>query len=280
MGKLLCLQLHERDPDCRVRAICCSYKERDSIRFDLGGIRLVGGKMVPAVDHHEWLEIVVVDNGDEKGLEEAFRGATTAVLCSAPHNSAVQDESGGSTIVLPEASSAVLMALQDRLVAEAKTALKTPSLQHIVLRSSMGLGTDTPEDLFEAMGGSLILEGPRRAEELLASDDNPCSTTVLRLGALTDDAGPIPLEFSTNDGMLISRGPEKIPLVSRADAARVLGHTALHGAPKGMKRCADVAWGARYNAFSIMIEEVKQDAIYQDLEGQLMIAATGSATMY
>lgn len=289
MGKLLALQLHERDSDCKVRAICTSGKERDSIRFDLGGIKLVAGKMVPAVSHDNWLDIVVVD--DAAALPEALEGTTTAVLCSAAHNQVVQEGMDGSISVRPPPPSQDKDSnIHYRLVAEVQAALDTPGMEHIVVRSSMGLGPDTPSHLADAMGGlAAILSGPQRAEALLLShsDDNPgISTTVLRLGALTDDAGPLPLEFAAaDDAMLISRAQglqaddsndiRSIPLISRSDAARVLCHTALVGSSpsKGISRTADVAWNVKYGAHSLGLEEVQSQAMYQDLEACLMKAA-------
>ena len=89
-------------------------------------------------------------------------------------------------------------------------------------------------------GRAATLETERRhrraAEDALRSAcGSKVGTTVVRLGALTDDAGGVPLEFGSGDRQLVDRvsgdsgdgvAASEPPLVSRNDAARLLSGSA------------------------------------------------------
>jgi len=155
------------------------------------------------------------------------------------------------------------------LLEEIDAASYSSSLEHVVLRSTMGLAVSeaaavyrmyskqTPvpvesildwEALTTAMGGEQAISGARNAErafrkmaEVRKKKNNnennnennekqqnikKCKYTILRLGALTDDAGMVPLVFGKNDSILIKTADDgttnnRPPILSRSDAARV-----------------------------------------------------------
>ena len=224
MGKALALQIREdaeltrmpRDSLPTIKAIVRSEAEATSVQCDLGGVTLIGGKVAPIP--LDWLETVVVEDveGDEgrKLLQEAFEGAGAAILCDASHNEMVwqnenndaitnQDDREVCSISVPASEN---KDLSQRLLAEIEAASHSSTLRHVVMRSSMGLFVDTSSEAAQAMGGEAALAGPRKAEEALRSTG--LDHTILRLGALTDDAGMIPLIFGIEDSILEKRNHE------------------------------------------------------------------------
>merc|ERR1712238_53615 len=150
------------------------------------------------------------------------------------------------------------------------------SLEHVILRSTMGLAVSKAAAVYRmyvkqssgvggipvesvldwdalttAMGGEAAISGARNAERAFRkmaeerntnnNDDDDteqnkdhekqqpmkkCKYTILRLGALTDDAGMVPLVFGKDDSLLIKTADDgttnhRPPILSRADAARI-----------------------------------------------------------
>jgi len=286
MGKLLALQIHEdsqnnnniNNPPPTIRAIVRSQAEALSVQCDLGGIKLDGGKVTPIP--LDWLETIVVEDitneGDRALLNEAFEGASVSILCDASHNEIVwdseEDSSGGerSRIIVPAAES---RDLSERLLAEIDAASTHGTLlRHVVLRSSMGLAVGATSEAGLAMGGDSALDGPAKAESALKSTNLP--HTILRLGALTDDAGMVPLIFGVDDSILRKRmdngeGTMRPPIVSRADAARVSTFLLREGGVfKGMT--IDCSWHPKFGRNSVGTEEAVQSAGRQDLKRDIL----------
>jgi len=183
------------------------------------------------------------------------------------------DCSGGYSLIVPAQEKTE--ALSRGLLEEIDAASYSSSLEHVILRSTMGLAVSKaaavyrmyvkqnsavggiPVDsvldwdaLATAMGGEAAISGARNAERAfrkMAAErknqydeqeqnkkdpDNEnqrmkkCKYTILRLGALTDDAGMVPLVFGKNDSILIKTADDgtthnRPPILSRADAARI-----------------------------------------------------------
>lgn len=84
--------------------------------------------------------------------------------------------------------------------------------------------SDTAEQALARMGGVAAIAAQADAEMALRSRcaQRAISYTVLRLGALVDSAGGVPLSFGTSDALLVDRleaGDKEPPLISRNDAA-------------------------------------------------------------
>jgi len=276
MGKLLALQIKE-DAEIAgrevpmIRAIVRSEAEASSVQCDLGGMTMVGGKVAPIPV--SWLETVVVDDIEPGGgkLYVAFQGANTAILCDASHNEIVwggNNPSGGfCSISVPAAES---MDLSKRLLAEIDAASSSPTLRHVVLRSSMGLAAGSDSDAGITMGGGAALNGPLKAEKALRS--STLDFTILRLGALTDDAGMVPLIFGTDDSILLKRldstTTRRPPIISRADAARI--STFLVRETKAFVGVTiDCSWHPKFGRSSVGTEEATSAAARQDLKKEI-----------
>ena len=324
MGKLLALQLHE-DPELiqdgytTVRAVCRSDDEAWAIACDLGGIVLREGQPHPIPC--AWLETVVIDDArlqnssdTTEALNQVFADATAAVLCDASHNELEWQDgnhrSGTNDFRVRVPSSEVLKnsELSSRLLKEIAAAATSNTLQRIIVRSSMGCGLeksheDQHEDtLYDMMGGDVALTGPKLAElqttKLFAQQNehenehndtiNPGqSCVILRLGALTDDAGMVPLIFdgTGKDVLLQQRSGQsnsnsdttttpmlRPPILSRADAARV--SVALVKAPWFGPQFAIVecAWMHKYGRNSVGTEETVHHAQRQNLQAEILTA--------
>ena len=293
MGKALALQIREdaeltrmpRDSLPTIKAIVRSEAEAASVKCDLGGVTLIGGKVAPIP--LDWLETVVVEDveGDEgrKLLQEAFEGAGAAILCDASHNEMVwQNENNDAAITNQDDREVCSISvpasenkdLSQRLLAEIEAASHSSTLRHVVMRSSMGLFVDASSEAAQAMGGEAALAGPRKAEEALRSTG--LDHTILRLGALTDDAGMIPLIFGIEDSILEKRmdstTTRRPPILSRSDAARVstfLLREALDSSCfKGLT--IDCSWHPKYGRSSVGSEEAVNAAGRQDLKRGIM----------
>jgi len=279
MGKLLALQIHEDSKlsgttPPTIRAIVRSNAEALSVQCDLGGMKMAGGEVKPIP--LDWLETIVVkdinDAADLAKLNKAFTGAHASILCDASHNEMVwnDDEGDACSIIVPAAES---RDLSERLLAEIDAAASSgTSLRHIVMRSSMGLAVGTSSEAGMAMGGVAALDGPRKAEEALRSTS--LDYTILRLGALTDDAGMVPLMFGVDDSILRKRmdngeGTRRPPIVSRADAARVSTFL-LREANSFKGMTIDCSWHPKFGRNSVGTEEAIHAAGRQDLKRDIL----------
>ena len=338
MGKLLALQIHEdpdliQDGYTKVRAVCRSDEEAIAICCDLGGIVLRDGQ--PHAIPCDWLETVVIsdqaleDVDDEDDvthrLNAVFADATAAVLCDASHNE-LEWQDGGSKdsngtqdfrVRVPSSEIVKNSELSSRLLKEIAAAATSNTLQRIIVRSSMGCGLEKSHEdqnddtLYDMMGGDVALTGPKLAElqttKLFAQPNdfeqndtmNPGqSCVILRLGALTDDAGMVPLMFdgTGKDVLLQQRNGRNSnsdttttsvsasssattttpmlhpPILSRADAARV--SVALVKAPWFGPQFAIVecAWMHKYGRNSVGTEETVQHAQRQNLQAEILTA--------
>ena len=93
--------------------------------------------------------------------------------------------------------------------------------------------------------------------------------TTLRLGALIDSAGGVPLAFGEGDSLLVEslsteRGSEP-PLISRNDAARLVVETLCSGLPRLGGATVDAAWAHKWSLSSAGTEEAARTAARQDL---------------
>lgn len=282
MGKVLALQIREdaqiagvpAEELPRIRAVVRSEAEAASVACDLGGMTLIGGEASPV--KLDWLEIIIVEDiEEERGREmllAAFEGADGAILCDASHNEMVwsNDGTNGSgeeevcSISVPAAES---KDLSKRLLAEIDAASSSSTLRHVVMRSSMGLSPGVSEEAAAAMGGEAALAGPRKAEKALRSSG--INHTILRLGALTDDAGMIPLLFGMNDAILERRidstTTRRPPILSRSDAARVAIFLLKEASSMFRDLTVDCSWHPKYGRSSVGSEEAVNAACRQDL---------------
>jgi len=305
MGKLLASQIregallygdnHDSPTPVKIRAVVRSDEEAKSVLCDLAGMVTRDG--ITSHRETDWLETVVIGDisleENVNRLEKVFDGATGAVLCDASHNELVQSEEDGKwSLRVPGIES---KEHSNRLSAEIDAATKSKSLEHVILRSSMGLflnkrGLDfewSPSqkeviiEAVKAMGGDEALLGPRRAEEALESSGLDFS--ILRLGALTDDAGMIPLAFGTDDSLLVQwiegQKTRRPPVLSRADAARIASFMLRERKLFMKKRLViDCAWLPKWGSSSVGTEEALIAASKQDLIGDINSACSRKTT--
>mmetsp|Transcript_24372 Transcript_24372/g.48525 ORF Transcript_24372/g.48525 Transcript_24372/m.48525 type:complete len:336 (-) Transcript_24372:35-1042(-) len=297
MGKLLASQIREGaslykdapanadgSPLVKIRAVVRTEEEAMSITCDLAGMTLRNGKT--SYNKCDWLETVVVGDvlleENARLLVEAFEGATGAILCDASHNELIQMDDGKWSLRIPANEN---KEISDRLLEEIKAATKSKSLEHVVLRSSMGLflsGSDISSyegdeamvlEAVKVMGGDEALLGPRRAEHALRASD--LDFTILRLGALTDDAGMVPIVFGKDDSLLLKRiegqNTRRPPMLSRADAARVAASVLMERDFFAGKRLViDCAWAPSWGRSSAGTEEAVSAASRQDLKKAIL----------
>lgn len=307
MGKLLASQIHEGasryggkfddapSPPIKIRAVVRSEEEAKSVLCDLAGMVIVNG--ITSIKSCDWLETIVIGDvslEENAGLlEEAFDGATYAVLCDASHNELVRSSTDGKWSMRVPAKENEDLSF--RIMREIEAAAKCKSLEHVVLRSSMGLfltDSDSKSDgaertvldeAIQIMGGRRALLGPSRAEEALRA--SKLDYTILRLGALTDDAGMIPLIFGTEDALLLKRmegtTTRRPPMLSRADAARVAAFVLREKKSFEKKRLVvDCAWGPKWGRSSVGTEEAFSAASRQDLTGDILSACVRDKVGY
>ena len=278
MGKALALQIREDavlsgttplEELPKIRAIVRSESEAMAVKCDLGGVKMEGGTMTPIP--LSWLETVVVEDCENMELlQSAFEGSGCAILCDASHNEIIwkddtnnKDGEGTCSISVPMAEN---NALSKRLLAEIEAASSCTTLRHVVLRSSMGLSVGVSKEAANSMGGEAALAGPREAEKALTASG--LDYTILRLGALTDDGGNVPLIFGVKDSILEKRldstTSQRPPILSRADAARACTFLLKErSAFKGL--IIDCAWHPKYGRSSVGSEEAVNAAGRQDL---------------
>ena len=101
------------------------------------------------------------------------------------------------------------------------------------------------------------------------ASDKGITFTTLRLGALIDSAGGVPLAFGEGDSLLVEslsteRGSEP-PLISRNDAARLVVETLCSGLPRLGGATVDAAWAHKWSLSSAGTEEAARTAARQDL---------------
>ena len=289
-----------------IRAVVRDENEATRLKIDLGGCVIKDKKAQPLVDTSAWLHVEVVEEGadEARGLAEALKGAATCVLCAAAH-AGFESVSGsdvpavvpgslararaessfshvaGINVRVPrnEAESAArrLLAEIDAVSIESKDA--STNLRHVILRSSMGVSTlesvkgatsvkDADVLALARMGGEESIRAISRAEDALqeACGDS-VGTTIVRLGALTDDAGGVPLAFGTHDSLLrelVNESAEP-PLVSRNDAARLLGEVVRRGLPALDHQVFDAAWSPKFGVVSAGTPETAATAARQDV---------------
>ena len=185
--------------------------------------------------------------------------------------------------------------------------------RHVLLRSSLGteslmtatamttaasqedLSQEAMEELKEEralasmaisrMGGASAIAAQADAEDMLRTrcDQREISYTILRLGALVDSAGGVPLAFGCRDAQLLEtlegdrQGSREPPLISRNDAARLVADIVSSGLADGFLDLAwttvDVAWEARGGMSSAGTEEAARMAARQDLVVDAVMAA-------
>jgi len=240
-------------PPLLIRAVVRSEEEEMSVKCDLGGMISKNGKFT--FKECNWLETVIVsDPATDQGrilLDTVFRDATCAVLCDASHNEIVETGIDEWSVRIPAVESENNSKnLSVRLMAEIQAASKSSSLEHVVLRSSMGLSSDSDSDAVTVMGGEDALVGARAAEASLRV--SKLDYTILRLGALTDDAGMVPLVFGRDDSLLLKQlddtSVQRPPILSRADAARVAAFILRKKEAFVKKRMVlDCAWAWKWN---------------------------------
>mmetsp|Transcript_8557 Transcript_8557/g.20927 ORF Transcript_8557/g.20927 Transcript_8557/m.20927 type:complete len:383 (+) Transcript_8557:117-1265(+) len=280
MGKALALQIREdailsgmpSEELPNIRAIVRSESEAMSVKCDLGGMKMEGGNMAPIA--LEWLETVVVEDIENaEALRSAFEGSGSAILCDASHNEIVWKDGDGTDNQDGEGTCSIYVPMREnndlskRLLAEIDAASSCPSLRRVILRSSMGLSSGVSKEAAEAMGGEAALAGPREAEKALKSSG--LEYTIIRLGALTDDGGNVPLIFGVNDAILEKRldstTSQRPPILSRADAARACTFLLREtSAFRGLT--IDCAWHPKFGRSSVGSEEAVNAAGRQDLK--------------
>ena len=301
----------------QIRAVVRSEQEAARLQLDLCGSVLRGGVLTPLLDMEKDLGIQICVCGDDAdeaaSLEAAFAGASCAVLLSAAH----ADFSSGSaplgapivpgSIEAAKAASrfagtAVNVAIPPvegaraarRLGAEIAAAAVSPQIRHVILRSSMGVASLEAEDAdaeedkegslaVGRMGGAAALAVQADAEAALRArcDQKGVAYTVLRLGALVDSAGGVPLAFGQGDQQLLDRAADddvnEPPLISRNDAARIVCHVAGEGLPSLGGATLDVAWQDRWGTTSAGTDETARAAARQDVMADAAAAVFGMA---
>ena len=291
MGMLLTALLHEgaSKEDLTVRAVVRTDAEATKLRCELFGMRLVNGSMVvnPEADSDEnaWLKPVVVGAGaGEEALRPLFDGATEAVLCSAAHTELVSDARNVVREYMVSVPEAEAEAQSSRLLAEIKACAASKTLEHVVLRSTMGVtcaarcdadACDIDESwAVERMGGGRAMAAAMEHEAAMKRTKVP--HTIVRLGALTDGAGNVPLAFGADDSLLLqSAGGSSPPYLSRTDAARVAvdvlrkakEYSSLNGAT------LECAWGYKWGRGSAGTDEAMQAVARQDIVVEALCAA-------
>lgn len=177
-----------------------------------------------------------------------------------------------------------------RLGAEIAAVTRASSMRHVVLRSSMGvcalestLGSGSADETEAAerlalastavtrMGGGATIAAQADAESALRTRCAGCGVdyTVLRLGALLDTAGDVPLAFGQSDDLLLERIADERanepPLISRNDAARLVVEVVRRGLPTLKGATIDAAWASKWGLSSAGTEEAARTATRQDV---------------
>ncbi|EOD20454.1 hypothetical protein EMIHUDRAFT_208306 [Emiliania huxleyi CCMP1516] len=213
------------------------------------------------------------DDGIETGRQYMARASSEYLAAVA--------ESGGSGVnvrVPPVAGAAA----NRRLGTEVAAAASASGMRHVVLRSSMGVAAlravsepsgggeavDGAAELAEAvtrMGGPAAIAAQADAEAALRTrcGQRGVSYTVLRLGALVDSSGGVPLAFGSGDRQLLER-------------ARLVVEVVRDGLPELADATVDVAWDDKWGMSSAGREEPARTASRQAL---VPAAARASVSM-
>ena len=131
------------------------------------------------------------------------------------------------------------------------------------------------------MGGAATIAAQADAEMALRTrcGQRGVASTVLRLGALVDSAGGVPLAFGEADAQLLERvfdeQAAEPPLISRNDAARLVVEVVRDGLPRLADSTVDVAWENKWGMSSAGSEETALRAARQ----QLVADAAGAVGM-
>ncbi len=273
MGTLASALIREEhdanDEPVIVRALVRSDSEATKLRCELLGMRILNGTALPARGDPPWLQPLVVGDDDEEALRSAFDGATAALFCSAAHTGVAVDASGEHTVSVPAEERA---RQSSRLLSEIGACAASKTVRAAVLRSTLGVSclARCAEEAADAdaawavarMGGAEALAAADVHEATLRASGVP--STIVRLGALTDDAGGIPLAFGADDDLLLqAAGGATPPYLSRADAARVAVRALRDEALRG--RTLECAWGWRWGRSSVGSDEARVATARQDL---------------
>ena len=148
-----------------------------------------------------------------------------------------------------------------------------------LVASGDGASSVTVEQALTRMGGVAAVAAQADAEAALRSRcaQSGAAFTILRLGALVDSAGGVPLSFGVGDTQLLERvvgGETEPPLISRNDAARLVVEVIIGGLPLLGGVVIDAAWGDKWGVNSAGTEEAARTAARQDV----ISAAVGAST--
>ena len=123
----------------------------------------------------------------------------------------------------------------------------------------------------------------RKLAEDNANLKRRCKHTILRLGALTDDPGMVPLVFGAGDDSIVMKTTDdgthhnRPPIISRSDAARMMAFLVLQdwdcddddddddSDSHSSLTILDCAWKPKYGRDSVGREETISAAGRQDL---------------
>lgn len=234
-------------------------------------------------------------NVDEPSVGSVFHRRASSAYAAALK--AAKNSSVGLNVRVPPLASA---AASRRLGAEIAAVATAPSMRHVVLRSSMGVaalnkvsgsaaGNDAEDEkrlalaAIKRMGGAMSIAGQADAEGALRArcKQSGASSTILRLGALVDSAGGVPLSFGKGDEQLLEGledGATEPPLISRNDAARLVVEVVCEGLPSLADATIDAAWGDKWGMSSAGCEEAARAASRQPLLEGAVLALQKSET--
>ena len=239
-----------------------------------------------------------LDDSSRLAVDQVVTGATFHRRASKAYAAALAAAlEDGVNVRVPPVTGATA---SRRLGAEVAAVAAAGSMRHVVLRSSMGVGalrtitgadktTDDEgvdeEELQMAsvaitrMGGAATIAAQADAESALRTRcaQGSASCTVLRLGALVDSAGGIPLSFGASDALLLERVADERakepPLISRNDAARLVAEIVCAGLPSLADATVDAAWDVKWGMSSAGREETARTAARQKLVAEAAAAA-------
>jgi len=121
------------------------------------------------------------------------------------------------------------------------------------------------------MGGAAVIAVGADAKTALKKqcEQRGIFYMVMRLGALVDSAGGVPLAFGGDNALLLERvgdGMPEPPLIARNDAARLVVDVVSSGPAANLSGAVvDVAWGSKWGMASAGTEEAARTAARQDV---------------
>ena len=240
-----------------------------------------------------------LDDSSRLAVDQVVTGATFHRRASKAYAAALAAAlEDGVNVRVPPVTGATA---SRRLGAEVAAVAAAGSMRHVVLRSSMGVGAlrtitgadkaTGDEDVVDEeelqmasvaitrMGGAATIAAQADAESALRTRcaQGSASCTVLRLGALVDSAGGIPLSFGASDALLLERVADERakepPLISRNDAARLVAEIVCAGLPSLADATVDAAWDVKWGMSSAGREETARTAARQKLVAEAAAAA-------